>query len=373
MRLSARSLGNAADGLLAVALLGGELTGPLAAYADAAGADGATLVRHDPTDRAAPARRSGCLIATAPIAPIVERYLRGEAPPDPRLIRVSPGLGEGFIGDHDRFTPEEIARDPFYQEFLRPEGLRWHGCARLAGAARAPQVYLSLKRRTDRGHYAPEDLGALGRTLPKLRAAAAVAAAISGAAMRGYADAVADRGVALFELDRQGRVLRAGAAAQALPPSALRVRGRRLETTLREEQARLDVAVGQAAGPARRPGLAMLSTGSDGVRVLARTLPVVGVAQEVLCGVAAVVLVSVLARPSAPPPDLVRTLRAGFALTAAEARVATLVGLGDAPEAAARKLSLSPGTARNYLKAAFAKTGTGRQASLAALVAALAR
>ena len=66
-------------------------------------------------------------------------------------------------------------------------------------------------------------------------------------------------------------------------------------------------------------------------------------------------------------------LRAAFGLTAAEARLAVLVGAGTGlPEAAAR-LGVSRETARTHLARCFDKTGVRSQAALARLVAGLPR
>jgi DNA-binding CsgD family transcriptional regulator len=56
-------------------------------------------------------------------------------------------------------------------------------------------------------------------------------------------------------------------------------------------------------------------------------------------------------------------------LTKAEAVVATAIGRGKSPEDIAAGLGVGMGTVRTHLKKALAKTGTRRQAALAALVA----
>lgn len=67
-----------------------------------------------------------------------------------------------------------------------------------------------------------------------------------------------------------------------------------------------------------------------------------------------------------PPEDVLRRL---FSLTAAEARLALLVGQGLVPKEAAAKLGISWNTARFQLRQVFAKTRTDRQASLVRLLA----
>ncbi|RWD97794.1 helix-turn-helix transcriptional regulator [Mesorhizobium sp.] len=83
---------------------------------------------------------------------------------------------------------------------------------------------------------------------------------------------------------------------------------------------------------------------------------------------AAVVLLDPDSRPR--PPEAV--LRSCFGLTVSEARLACHVSSGEALEAAADELAISYETARNHLKAIFAKTDTHRQAELIALLARVA-
>ena len=99
-------------------------------------------------------------------------------------------------------------------------------------------------------------------------------------------------------------------------------------------------------------------------------LPVAGLTADVFGPSLAVLVVTDLELEAHPaPPE--EALRAAFGLTAAEARLAAqLVGSGSL-NAAADALGIAKETARNQLKAVFAKTGTHRQAELVALLARL--
>jgi DNA-binding CsgD family transcriptional regulator len=98
-------------------------------------------------------------------------------------------------------------------------------------------------------------------------------------------------------------------------------------------------------------------------------MPVVGAARDVFGMAVALAVLTVWEKPDVPPAGLVASLREAFDLTTAEARVAALIGLGVTLADAARILTITVGTARNYLKAAQQKTGLSRQAELAAIVA----
>ena len=69
-------------------------------------------------------------------------------------------------------------------------------------------------------------------------------------------------------------------------------------------------------------------------------------------------------KPGPPAAILART----FCLTPSEAKLACVIARGASPYIAARELNISRETARNQLKAVFAKTGTHRQSELVALL-----
>ena len=99
-----------------------------------------------------------------------------------------------------------------------------------------------------------------------------------------------------------------------------------------------------------------------------RVLPVYGAARSPFLGARALLVVSDLCRPR----HLQATaLMRAFGLSPAEARLASVIGNGASPERAAEELGIARETARNQLKAVFAKTGTNRQSTLVALLSRL--
>jgi hypothetical protein len=69
--------------------------------------------------------------------------------------------------DHDDYTDTELARDPFYQEFLRPAGYFWHSNLALTDG-RDEVVELSLKRLHKAGPYQRADAAMLDVVVPDL-------------------------------------------------------------------------------------------------------------------------------------------------------------------------------------------------------------
>ena len=80
----------------------------------------------------------------------------------------------------------------------------------------------------------------------------------------------------------------------------------------------------------------------------------------------ALVFIEDVAAPAVPAIDKIRL---AFALTASEARLALRIAIGEALRVAADAEGVTYETARTRLKSIFHKTGTTRQAQLAALLA----
>jgi DNA-binding CsgD family transcriptional regulator len=93
-----------------------------------------------------------------------------------------------------------------------------------------------------------------------------------------------------------------------------------------------------------------------------------GPAAQFLTHTRAIVLVIDPRAGEPADPALVRDV---LGLTLGEARVASLVGSGLAPRAAAEQLGIAEETARSTLKSVFSKVGVSRQSELAALLARL--
>jgi DNA-binding CsgD family transcriptional regulator len=102
--------------------------------------------------------------------------------------------------------------------------------------------------------------------------------------------------------------------------------------------------------------------------LLIRVLPIRVAASGAFLGAFVLLILTDLRTKSGLDPVIIGR---AFGLTRAEARLATLVAGGMAPDAAARTLGISRGTTRAQLKAVFAKTETHRQSELLALLSRL--
>jgi DNA-binding CsgD family transcriptional regulator len=169
-------------------------------------------------------------------------------------------------------------------------------------------------------------------------------------------------------LDRRGTVLDVNASADALFDGELRVSKGPLVAQDRQGQRGLDELV-QKLAVAKDSDTSMaepiLIRRERKAAIIVRSLSVPAVVRSSFPGARALLTFAVLKPNPGPNPHL---LIAAFNLSPAEARLAAIIAEGCTPEEAAEQLGIARETARNQLKAVFAKTGTHRQGELVALL-----
>jgi DNA-binding CsgD family transcriptional regulator len=351
----------AADELVTAALLGDSWDGVLRRLAAAAGAREAVLMRNRN-------RRLVAAISTPDIAGLLVDVLEGRAPPSSRQVRVNHDCGSGFRVDHDDYTDAELADDPFYQDFLQPNGLFWHADARL-DLEDGDELAISFRRAKGAGPYRRCDARVLDSVLPELKAAVRIARRVLDAEAAGMARLLHQRGDPVFELDAWGRVLRAHADGDG-SAQPIRVLGRRLVASDGLAQSALELATLAAVRAPYSPGGVSLN-GRDGERFYLQFVPVGGRARDVFGATSAVATLIERHRRQSCVGAAHAMFRDAFGLTEREIDVAVLLGQGLDLADVARRLRVGIGTARNHLKRVFDKTDTRRQAELVALIARL--
>ncbi|MFZ2004974.1 MAG: helix-turn-helix transcriptional regulator [Stellaceae bacterium] len=350
---------SAADEILASAVLGEGWEESLQQLAGATGAGGASIVRIR-------AGRHMAHISSGGWAEVENAAMTGHAPLSPLRYYPEHVYAGGFRVDHDVWTDDEMCRDPYFQEFLRPAGVFFHAKLRLCGEC-DDRVTLTLKRRIELGPYKPSDVVALDSIVPQLRAAFAVGRRVLDAEASGMVRLLRACGEPVFELDSAGQVLRVhGPVTEEIGVAA---RKRRLVATDRAVQARLDRAIAKAVGEPHQPFIAAIAPEEE--RVFLRVIPVTGRARDVFVATAALVLISHARREAEAP--LRELVQEAFGLTEREAQIATLLARGLDLGTIARRLRIGLGTVRNHLKGVFGKTGTRRQGELIALLCAMRR
>jgi DNA-binding CsgD family transcriptional regulator len=169
-------------------------------------------------------------------------------------------------------------------------------------------------------------------------------------------------------IDHEGRVLELNAAAKDLIGFDLSIVSDKLVLKDPSSQATLDKILGQMdfrLAPAGAPFGPVIISRSFGLPIVIRVWPTPKAGRLSRIGACALLIITDLAaQPSINTTDLARV----FGLTGAESRLAARLANGSTLNEVAEELGIARETARNQLKAVFAKTGTHRQSELVALL-----
>jgi DNA-binding CsgD family transcriptional regulator len=304
------------------------------------------------------------VIASASVASLLRDFWRLRIP-DSREERVNPGPGDGFMPDRAYFSPQEIASDPYYQDFMLPRGLGWNATASLGR-----DLMIGLKRGPGRGSYEEAELRALNSTLPQLRAASRVASMSWRSGFCGQLRAFERLGRGALLLDSLGRVIEFNACVRF--GDGLDVVGGQLQVPRTADRSHLQrflsAALAAPVSGQQAPTTLVLSRPSGLRPLLLDAIRCTDAIRSMHSRAVGLVLVTDLERPGRLNSEVLSQL---FGLTATEARLAREVATGAPLREIARRLHISEGHARQRLKSVFAKTRTTRQGELIALLARL--
>jgi DNA-binding CsgD family transcriptional regulator len=301
--------------------------------------------------------------------PVMDDYVRdGWIHRDERYRSVPTFLRRGVSSEFDFTTNEEIARSPFYQEFLGRHRLRWLGGVKIG---EGEDIWaLALQRSVAQGPFQPDELNRLAALSRRLAGAAELARAFGFARMEGALAAFEASRSPAAAIDRMGEVVRLNRCAERLIGRDLQVVRKRFASSDRDATAALDRALHALiwGGEAFQP--AVVLPRHEARPLIAYPSRLSGAAPEGFAACAGfVVFVDLEARLA---PDAGAFANA-FGLTPAEARLAARLLGEESLETAARRLGVAVETARNQLKRVYEKTGAHRQAQLVGLLARLAR
>jgi DNA-binding CsgD family transcriptional regulator len=333
------------------------------AAAKATGSFGATLL---------PVRgRTPTMPTSQSMQPTIDAYIRQDwVHRDERYRSLPVFMRRGVACEFDFTTPDAMARSPFYQELLRPQGLRWFAAVKVG--ERADVWGLSLQRSAEQGPFSPRELDRLAELSRRLAGAAELACAFGFARMEAALHAFEASHSAVAMIDRKGEVLRLNRSAERLLGPDLQIVHGRIVSWSRDATQALDRAlhdlIWQRSAEACVPAVALPR--QSGRPIVAYPARLSGAVREGFALVQGfVVFIDLQARPAAIAAGLIRV----FGLTPAEARLADCLLREESLETAAERLGVSYWTARNQLKAVYQKTGTHGQGQLVALITRLAR
>ncbi|HXY57704.1 MAG TPA: helix-turn-helix transcriptional regulator [Methylocystis sp.] len=287
---------------------------------------------------------------------------------DERRERLFRARHQGFMTDLDLFTPKEMDEDPFYTQFLRPRGCGW-AVATALPMPTGDNLLLHFERSFKDGPPERKFVDRLDELRPHLARSAFMSARLQLERAQVASETLALLGLPALVLNEKGRAL---AANELIERDDEWMRWRAddyfsfadacAEKLLRESIAALAMTEAQPirSFPLRGP--------EPGPGKIAHIVPIRRSARDIFVRCAAVLVLTPVVAPAAPPVELVRSL---FDLTPAEARVARSLASGDTVEEVAAKSGVSHNTVRTQLRGVMDKTGCGRQAEVVALLTGL--
>lgn len=295
-------------------------------------------------------------------ADTVDAYLRSDAPQrsvtTDRLFEIS---HPGFISDHENFSEEERRTDGFF-EWALAHGFR-HGAATGFQLNTGDVAVVQVMRRLDKPPLNKSDLHHLDRFRPHLARAALLAARWKMERLRAAAQALELVGIPAVVLTAECRAMAANALSQQFAKHLVWLADDKVALSDGIAQAKLRRHVTACATFASSK-----SAGSFPAWDCERKLPIVvhvvplkGDRRDLFDGGLALALFTEASPSRQPNPELIREL---FDLTPSEARVASLLAVGQTVDQIACLHGVGISTVRSQAKSILFKLGAHRQAEV---------
>ena len=279
---------------------------------------------------------------------------------------------------YDEVVSEEFVRkSEFFQDFLIPRGGRYLTCGSMFENS-SEIVTLAVQTGTKRGPLEAQELELLQSLWPSLMTAIQVSRRLARAdldisinRLNGMLDAFERMTCAAVLLDSGGRVLAMNRRAERSLKESLRVANGRIIAKNRDSDTNLQKLIASAIKPAQGAydNALVRIVRPNGKPLMAFVMPVLGV-QNYGMKAPAALIVFIDPNEGQNPADAV--LVAGYGLTPAEARVASILGSGLSLEETANQIGIRYETARSHLKIIFQKMAIHRQTELAVILARIA-
>jgi hypothetical protein len=145
---------------------------------------------------------------------------------DERQRGVGIMLRHGVYDDFDVSSVDQIKRNPYYQEFLAPHGLRWFAGVRVA--TDEDLWCLAIKRTIGQGPFSEAEKHQFAVLSDRLAASAVLARALGAATAAGALQAFEVSGKAVVLINRRGEAYRLNKSAEQLLRGDVRVEKQKL-------------------------------------------------------------------------------------------------------------------------------------------------
>ena len=272
----------------------------------------------------------------------------------------------GFFVEQDFWTSDQLESTPIYRDFFRPRGLGWSAGTGLQMPT-GDHVVFSIEREHSRGPIEKERVEALNELRSHLARSAFVSARLGLQRAKGAKDALTSLGLPALLLGQDGTAIEANSLIENLADyvqwraqSRIALTDGRANELLSSALAALDTNSEFAVRSFP------LRDGDDKAAMVVHLIPIRRSAHDIFAGCYALLVLTPVAAPPAPPIELMRSL---FDLTLSEARVARGLAAGETLEEIATNGGVAITTVRSQLRQVLEKTGCTRQAEVVSLLA----
>ena len=317
-------------------------------------------------------RRSDAWIgwtASEPFQPAVTAYINSELPLTsqitPRLLAADHA---GFLRQMDVLTHEEWEADSFRRDLSRHFGLN-HAAATAIQVPSADFLVVHVQRPEGQPGLSDRELATLDSFRPHIARAGLLAARWRLQRLSAATEALALVGLPAAVIDRDSRVLAANDLIERMAHVRWLARDR-LRLVDGHAQGLLQKALASLFEPFNGSVQSFASRVGETDAAVIHVVPTSGQSRELFDGGLAVLVATPVTAPEAPDAQVIRAL---FDLSPGEARVARSLTRGQTIDQIADGSGVTRETVRTQVKAVMAKTGTTRQAEVAALLAGLPR
>ena len=300
------------------------------------------------------------------IVKVVNEYLYMYRGNNERTRRLLETRRAGFVADSDAFSPEELAQEPIFRDFLTPRGLG----RGIGTAIHLPEREVLIFHTEGLYSLQPVErasVQALDDLRPHLARAALLSARLAFERARTAVDTLSSLGLGACAVTDSGVVI-VGNEKFGQERGLWTTRGgERVALFDRRADRMLYESFANAASGRVTRSIGLRDQHTNAPAVL-HVVPVRRSAHDLFNRCAAIL---VLTQPVDGPTNATPLLQALFDLTATEAQLAARIAAGQSADQIAVRDAKSVNTVRNQLKSVLAKTGCRRQADLASLLARL--
>ncbi|WP_295852862.1 LuxR C-terminal-related transcriptional regulator [Tardiphaga sp.] len=282
---------------------------------------------------------------------------------NPRSARMVVPNEPRFLTDLDKFTLEELDKEKFYTDLLRPGGLGWCVGTTITCPS-GDMLVLSAEKAFAKGPVPREVAAQLDELRPHLARAGVLSGRLGFERARTAVGPLDMIGLPAAAIDGAGRVITANPCFVANGLGVHIGAQNQVHFAAPAAQTMFLEAVARPSSSSNGRSIPVAGTETH-PPLIAHLLPIRLGGLEVFAGAVSILFLTPITQHESPAPELLQAL---FDLTPAEARVASMLTEGNTVDTISKLQSVSLNTVRTQLKSVFAKTGVERQVDLVSLL-----